>query len=113
MDAKELAARLRVGREILRGDVERSGGKRLVDRNVDAAEPGAVHPNVRDEIAAAISHSDVHGLADLRSLLFRGGDHSTGIFESNHTYPPRGASPQKTRPCSGSGHRARWSRKLI
>src|SRR5690606_24816530 len=53
----------------------------LVDRDVDAADPGAVLPHMRDEIAAGIDDRDVHGLSDLGGLLLCGGDDAARILE--------------------------------
>ncbi len=43
-------------------DVESSSGKSLVDGNVDAAEPGAVDPNVRNKVAAFVGDGNIHWL---------------------------------------------------
>jgi hypothetical protein len=83
MDAKKLSTRLRMGGEIFGGDVEGARGVSLLDRNVDAAEPGAIHADVGDQVAAFIRDGDVHGLADFSRLLFSGGNHAAGVFESD------------------------------
>jgi hypothetical protein len=44
--------------------------RRLVDADVHAAAPGAVHPDVRDEVAAVVDDGDVLRLADLLGTLF-------------------------------------------
>jgi hypothetical protein len=44
--------------------------ERLIDGDVDAADPCAVHPDVFHQIAAGIDNGDVHRLADLVCLSF-------------------------------------------
>lgn len=83
LDAEELLIRLRVLAEVLRRDVERLRGPGLVDRDVDAADPGAVLPDVGDEVAAGVDDGDVHRLADLIGLLLCGGDDASGVFEGD------------------------------
>jgi hypothetical protein len=45
--------------------------ERLVDRDVDAADPGPVHANVTHKIATAVHHGDIHWLSDFRRFGFR------------------------------------------
>src|SRR5271168_2770110 len=52
MNSKELPTRLRILREILRRNIEGTGREGLVNRNVDAADPGAVHADMRNQVAA-------------------------------------------------------------
>src|SRR5258705_8274507 len=59
---EELIAGLAVLGQILGGDIEGAGGPRFVDRNIDAADPRAVHADVRHQISAGIHHSDIHRL---------------------------------------------------
>src|SRR5882757_7684961 len=68
MDAEELTSGLRVLCKLLGADVEGSSRECLVDRDVDAAQPGAIHAHVRHEIAAFVRYSDVHRLPDLPRL---------------------------------------------
>src|SRR3984957_10044085 len=84
VDTKEVAARLREGRQIPGGNIEGTRGECLLDRNVDAAEPRAVHAYVSDEIASAVRNSDVHGLANCRCFLLRGVFHFHCIVQSQH-----------------------------
>src|SRR3984957_9595303 len=88
MDAKKLSAGLRVGGEIFGGDVEGARGVRLLDRNVDAAEPSSIHADVSDQVTAFIGDGDIHWLADFGGLLFCGGNDAAGVFERNgwHTF---------------------------
>ena len=46
--------------EIFRRDVEGPRGVRLLLRDVDAADPGAIHADVGNEVAAFIGNGDVH-----------------------------------------------------
>src|SRR5262245_27206129 len=83
MNSEELAARLAVRRQIFRRDIESARGPCFLDRNIDAADPGSVHPNVSHQISTGIGHRDIHRLADLSGLLFRCGDNSTRIIKSH------------------------------
>jgi hypothetical protein len=71
VDAEELVAGLRVCGEIFGGDVEGAGGPGFLDGDVDGADPGVVHADVRDEVAAGVGYGDVHGLADLGGFRLR------------------------------------------
>src|ERR1700761_3074595 len=84
VDAEELSAGLRVGRQIFRRNVEGAGCECLLDGDVDAAQPGVVHTHVRDEVSTLVRDRDVHRLADLFRLLFSGCNDSSGIVKSNH-----------------------------
>src|SRR3954447_6939846 len=81
LDAVELATGLRIGTELGRRQVERPRRERLVDRDVDAADPRAVHAHVRDEVAAGVDDRDVLRLPDLARALLSGGRHAAGILE--------------------------------
>src|SRR5271154_4808816 len=70
LDSEELTARLRILREILRRNIEGTGSLGLVNRNVDAADPGAVHADMGNKIAAFVDDRNIHGLSDFSSLLF-------------------------------------------
>lgn len=48
MDAKELLTSLRMRGQVFRGDIERAGSKCLLNRNIDAANPGSVHSYMSD-----------------------------------------------------------------
>jgi len=79
VDAEELVARLRVIAEVFGGDVEGAGGPGFFDGDVDGAEPGVVHADVGDEVAAGVGYGDIHGLADFGGFLFGGGDDAAGV----------------------------------
>src|SRR5271165_6006490 len=81
VDTEELAAGLRVRREVFGGDIEGARGVGLLDRDVDRTDPRAVHAHVGDEIAARVSDGDVHGLADLGGFFFGGGDDAARVGE--------------------------------
>jgi hypothetical protein len=51
MNAEKLPARLRMLGEIFGRNIEGAGGKCFIDRDVDAADPGAIHANMRNKIA--------------------------------------------------------------
>ncbi len=76
---KNWSAGLGVRGEVFGGDVEGAGGPGLFDGDVDGADPGVVHANVRDEVSAGVGYCDVHGLADFSSLLFGCGDDAAGV----------------------------------
>jgi len=84
MNSEELTARLRILREILRRNIEGTGSVGLVNRDVDAADPGAVHADMRNQVAAFVDDSNVHGLSDLTSLPFRGLNDSTCFLQRDH-----------------------------
>src|ERR1017187_595688 len=69
VDSKELAAGLGVLRQILGRHVESAGCVRFVNRDIDAADVGAVHPHVCNEVCAFVHNGNVHGLSDFRGLL--------------------------------------------
>jgi hypothetical protein len=79
MDTKELIPGLTVLAEFAKS----LGRERLVDRNVDAAKPRAVHASERFEVGAGIDNRDVHRLADFLGFRFAGGNDATGLFEGN------------------------------
>src|SRR5208282_5971070 len=82
MNPEELLSGLAVLSKFRCWEVERARRERLVDRDIDTADPRAVHPNMAHEICARIDHRDVHRLADLTRLLFRGGNDLARLFES-------------------------------
>jgi hypothetical protein len=61
--------------------VERLRRPRLVDRDVHAADPGAVLSDVGDEVSTGVDDGDVHRLTDLGGLLLSGGDDATSILK--------------------------------
>jgi hypothetical protein len=81
VDAVELLGGLRVFREVLGGQVEGPGGESLVDGDVDAAQPGTVHPHVGHEVSAGVDDGDIHGLANFGGALLGGGNDGAGIRE--------------------------------
>jgi hypothetical protein len=65
MDPKELLARLAVFGELRRRNVECARRKRLVDGDVDTADPRAVHPNMAHQIPADIDARRVMAAAEI------------------------------------------------
>jgi hypothetical protein len=91
MDPVELLVRLGVLGQVLGGKVESACGEGLVNGDVDAAQPGSIHPHVGDEVSAGIDDGDVHGLADLRRARFGGGNDGAGVCEiQRHGTAPAG-----------------------
>src|ERR1700722_1579089 len=84
VDSKKLLAGLRMGSQVLGRNVECARGVRFFLGNIDTADPCSVHADVRHQVAASISDSDVHGLSDFRSLLFRRGYYASCICQTNH-----------------------------
>src|SRR5262249_19750724 len=84
MNTEELIARLAEPGKILGRNVECPGSPSLIDRYIDAADPGLIHADVRHQVAAAIHDSDIHRLADFLRLLFSGGNDSSCICERYH-----------------------------
>src|ERR1019366_805457 len=91
MDAEKLSARLRVRRQVFGRDVEGARGVGLLLRNIDAADPGAVHADVGHEVAALIGHRDVHGLPHFSSLLLGRRKHAAPVSQ----FPCRHMSSSK------------------
>src|SRR5690242_10029772 len=100
VDPVELLSGLRLHREILRGEVERASGVRLVDRDLDRSEPGSVHAYMRDQVAAAVDDRDVHRLPHLRCLLLGGRDHAARLLQLHHHELLR--SPWKLGTCASA-----------
>src|SRR5579859_313390 len=75
--------------EVFGGDVEGSRGVGLLDRNVDAADPCAIHAGVGDEVTACVGYGDVHGLANLCGLYFSGLDNALCVFQCDHLVLPQ------------------------
>src|ERR1700730_6313809 len=71
LDSVELLAWLAVLREGGSRDAECARGIWLIEVDVDAAYPRAVHPHMAHQIAAGVDHGNIHGLADLACLGFR------------------------------------------
>src|ERR1017187_2173555 len=67
MNTEELSARLRMRGQVPSGDVEGTRGVGLLHGDIDAADPRAIHANGRHDVAALVSHRDVHGLTDRKS----------------------------------------------
>src|SRR5712691_4889327 len=59
LDSEELTARLRILCEIHRRNIEGTGSVGLVNRDVDAANPGAVHADMGNKVAAFVHHRNV------------------------------------------------------
>jgi hypothetical protein len=83
--AEELSARLRVGGQIFGGNVEGAGRVGLIDGDIDAAQPRAIHAHVGNEIASLVGHGDVHWLTYLLRLLLSRSDNSTCVFQPYHS----------------------------
>jgi hypothetical protein len=81
MNAEEGCAGLCFLGEALGRKIEHSRGEGLVDRNVDAANPGAVHADMGHEISAGVDDGDVARRFDLCRLRLTGADHAPRIFE--------------------------------
>jgi hypothetical protein len=84
VDAKELLARLAVFGELRGFDIEGARRERLVDRDIDAADPGAVHSDMAHQISTRVDDGDVHRLADFARFGFCSGDYPPCVTESNH-----------------------------
>jgi hypothetical protein len=69
MDAKKLAARLRMLCKILCSNIECSRGKGFFDGDIDAADPGPIHTFVCDQISASVNSGDIHWPANLSCLF--------------------------------------------
>jgi hypothetical protein len=92
VDPKELPAGLTIFGELRGFYIEGARRERLVDRNIEAADPGAVHPDMAHQIPAGIDDGDVHRLTDFVRFGFCGGDHAPRITESNHDMSSDGSA---------------------
>ena len=106
MDAKKLSASLAVGGEVFRADIERPRRVGLLDGDIDASQPRAVHANMGDQVATRIGDSDVHGLADFLGFLFCRCNNSARIFQMNHLFSPCASSSLRTLQPDFDGPRA-------
>src|SRR5258707_10630466 len=80
MNSEKLPTRLAVSGKILGGDVERARGVGLLLRNIDAANPGAIHAHVGHKVAALVDHSNVHRLTNFLCLFLSRGDRPPRSF---------------------------------
>src|SRR5438477_3027421 len=74
VDAEKLPAGLRMRSQVCGGDVKRARGISLLHRDIDAADPCAIHAHVGHNVAAGIRYGDIHQLADGSRFLLRRGD---------------------------------------
>src|SRR5258707_11112342 len=95
MDAEELASRLGMLCQLLRFDLESPRRVGLLHGDIDAANPGIVHANVRYDVSAIVGHRDIHGLAKFLRLLLRRADDTAGIFQ---VYARHGDIPSPLKP---------------
>src|ERR1700688_2754813 len=87
VNSEELAARLRMLRQVPGRDIEGAGGKRLIDRYVDAADPGPIHADMGNKIPAFVDNRDVHRLSDFSRFLFSGFDNLACFLQCDHRDP--------------------------
>src|SRR5215469_9160891 len=71
-------------REMFCGYVKGARCPCFINGNVDAPDPGFVHPDVGDKITSGVHDRDVHRLTDGLSFLLRGGDDFSGVCECYH-----------------------------
>src|SRR5437016_659507 len=76
MNAEELAPRLRMLCQFLRFNVKCARRVSLLHRDINAANPCAVHTNVRYDVSTFVSHCDVHVFSFY--VLSSGPDRGTG-----------------------------------
>src|SRR4029079_10698997 len=82
LDVVEGAARLGEAADVSGVHVEPARSPRLLLRDVDAAEPRAVHARERLEVGARVDDGDVHRRADLLGLLDRRLQRSVRLVEA-------------------------------
>src|SRR5690348_253316 len=73
-----------MGREILGRDVEGTRGEGFVDGDINTADPGAIHADMRHQVATAVGDGNVHRLTNFSGLLLGRGNHASGIVECDH-----------------------------
>src|SRR5215472_756359 len=81
LDVVQRAAGLGELADLAGAHVEHPRCPRLLDRDVDAAEPGPVHPGEGLEVAARVDYRDVHERAALHRLLQRGVEDELSLLE--------------------------------
>src|SRR6185437_9974697 len=86
MDAEKLSARLAMGCEVFRTDIERPRCVSLLDRDIDASQPCAIHANMSDQVAARVRDRDVHRLTDFFGFVFCRSNNPSRIFQTNHLF---------------------------
>jgi len=69
-----------MGRQIFGGNIKSARRIRLFLRDIDTADPRAVHPDMRDDISTSIRDGDVHRLSNLLCLLLSSCNYSSGII---------------------------------
>jgi len=58
----------------------------FLGRNVDTADPGAIHAQVGDEIFVPVRKCDIHGSANHRGLCLRGRDDCLRFLQCDHCF---------------------------
>jgi hypothetical protein len=89
MNAEKLPARLGMLGEISCSNIEGAGCECLIDRYVDAADPGPIHADMGNKISAFVDYRDVHRLADFSRSLFGGADNLACFLQCDHRNPLR------------------------
>ncbi len=79
-DVEQRPARLRQLAQLSGRHVERPRCSRLLDRNINAAQPGTVHPSKRHQIVAGVHNSNVHFRAQLPGAGHRSVNDGLGGF---------------------------------
>src|SRR5918998_5248301 len=87
--AKERPSGLRHIDQVLRLALKGYRGIGLIDRNGDAPDESAVHPDVGLQVPASVHYRNVHGAVDLLRLVFCGVDDPPRLLQRYglHIFP--------------------------
>src|SRR5438876_11954300 len=69
MNPEKLSTGLGMCCQVLRGNIEGTGGKGLVDGNINTADPSSVHPGVSNQVPSFIDHGYVPRLTNFLCLF--------------------------------------------
>src|SRR5262249_10516804 len=116
---EEIAAGLSIFREVSRFDFKGARGVSLVDRDLNAADPGIIHAHVGHHVSPTISHGDIHGLTNFPGLLLRRVNHAARVFQrhcrhnvlllmGNENLFPMATSANSTPPMSFDAMQLMW-----
>src|SRR5260370_3234045 len=88
MNPEKLSAGLRMCCQVLRGNIECTRGKGLVDGNINTANASSVHPDGSNQNPSFIDHCYVHSLTKFLCLFLGSSNDSSCIVQCDHTILP-------------------------
>src|ERR1700678_619955 len=84
VNPEELVARLGKLGKLLGWNVESPRGPGFVDGDIYASDPGLVHADVSDQVAASVDDGDIHRLGDFFGFSFGRSQNAFCICECDH-----------------------------